>query len=348
MITERLLVQIWQNSIGKRLFTPEGRDLKVIYPGRRNNWGPDFSGAILNIDGKEIKGDVEVHLKSGQWQKHGHHLNPSFDGVVLHLVFWDDVPSKITTIPLSLLPEVLLWAEAVCGEVNGEDLEGWGRERFLSKARGFETQLKEEDPEQVLYKGIMVALGYSQNSEGMKKLAEILPFSFLQDLIQNLGQEEALFLLKSIFGEVAKEIKWQRGNTRPANCPQRRLEAAIHLIYHYKGGLVKGLRERLKEGVKGVERGLIIPYLLGRDRAGEIAINIILPFFFALGEKRAEELYQEYPPLRENSITLLMRRKLRIKGEVNSARRQQGLIYIYKSFCQKGGCGYCPAKRYLQ
>ena len=41
--------------------------------------GPDFRNAELFVDGNRICGDVEIHLSSGEWYQHRHHLDPRYN-----------------------------------------------------------------------------------------------------------------------------------------------------------------------------------------------------------------------------------------------------------------------------
>jgi hypothetical protein len=88
---ERLLQKIWGRGDfdGTAARTAEGGMLKVLHPGRWNHLGgPDFAGARLVIDGREVAGDVELHLYAKDWAAHGHAADPAYDGVVLHVVLF--------------------------------------------------------------------------------------------------------------------------------------------------------------------------------------------------------------------------------------------------------------------
>ena len=72
---ERLLHYTWQN----KLFpagphkTTHGIPLEIITPGVHNSdAGPDFIGSIVRINGMEFAGNVEIHTKSSDWNRHGH------------------------------------------------------------------------------------------------------------------------------------------------------------------------------------------------------------------------------------------------------------------------------------
>ena len=52
--------------------------------------GPDFVRAEIIIDGQLLVGDIEIHVDSSDWYAHEHHLNPSYNRVVLHVVYRND------------------------------------------------------------------------------------------------------------------------------------------------------------------------------------------------------------------------------------------------------------------
>jgi hypothetical protein len=94
-----------------------------------------------------------------------------------------------------------------------------------------------------------------------------------------------------------------------------------------------------------------ISALLGNSKAGEIAVNVILPFAFSWGEvanepeltEKAMELYHSYPKLTENEITRHMAKQLGLKEPFDlAACHQQGLIHIFRNYCREGGCSECP------
>lgn len=159
---------------------------------------------------------------------------------------------------------------------------------------------------------------------------------------------------------------------RPANHPGRRLAGLARLLVQHRP-LMEGTgplrdvlpaeprrliaawtvsasgywRERLAPGVPGRGTGALI----GRSRAIELLVNAVLPWAAALaeaaGEHRAREAvltcYAQLPrPARYGALAFL---------EANlrdgacplplDARRQQGLLALYKTECTQGGCGRC-------
>lgn len=114
---EKLLQKIWLRGDFDRAaaLTSAGQRVRVIHPGKWNLLGgPDFTGARLRFgeDGdRECNGDVELHLRVGDWEAHGHARDPAYDRVVLHVVLFPPEAGHVTrgaggrVIPvLALLP----------------------------------------------------------------------------------------------------------------------------------------------------------------------------------------------------------------------------------------------------
>jgi hypothetical protein len=146
-----------------------------------------------------------------------------------------------------------------------------------------------------------------------------------------------------------------------------------HLLCRYRQkGLVDGLEDKFKEAADSGEMSLleealmvspdnywsryldfgipslgVAPALLGKERAADIIVNLVLPFFYVKrpaehGEK-ALSIYRDYRASAENTLVKHMRQQLGItRHHANTARRQQGLIHIYKTYCLEGSCRRCP------
>ena len=87
---EEFLGFIWKNQYFNKhkLETSHGEPLQVIHPGILNHdAGPDFSQARIKIGNTEWVGAVEIHIKSSEWWHHKHHLDRSYDQVILHVVW---------------------------------------------------------------------------------------------------------------------------------------------------------------------------------------------------------------------------------------------------------------------
>ncbi len=75
------------------LQTTGGEPLEILHPGEHNTHaGADFTNARLRIGNTTWAGNVEMHLKSSDWQRHGHQDDPAYRNVILHVVLEDDRP----------------------------------------------------------------------------------------------------------------------------------------------------------------------------------------------------------------------------------------------------------------
>jgi hypothetical protein len=129
-------------------------------------------------------GDIELHVRSSDWQAHHHHLNPAYNRVILHVVIWhdSDTPARrqdgkclpvlavhryLETPPPQLregedpasgcsLP-CLDAAERLTPHTIAAILDKAGRERFLFHVARFQAELSQTEAGEVLYRGIMGA-----------------------------------------------------------------------------------------------------------------------------------------------------------------------------------------------
>lgn len=115
-VPETILHAAWRKA-GKSGSAVTGRDghrYRIIYPGRpADGAGPDFRDAVLlRDDGVQLHGDVEVHVRSGDWHGHGHGLDRAYNGVVLHVALEETgAPAQTDSgirIPLLLLKRSLV------------------------------------------------------------------------------------------------------------------------------------------------------------------------------------------------------------------------------------------------
>lgn len=88
-IPEEFIHYIWENRLfyDENLRTMTGEPVEVIHPGCRNtDSGPDFFQAKVKISGILWVGNVEMHRKASDWEKHHHHTDNAYSNVILHVV----------------------------------------------------------------------------------------------------------------------------------------------------------------------------------------------------------------------------------------------------------------------
>ena len=102
---EDFLHYVWQfrSFDNNDLETADRENLKIIHQGFLNkNAGPDFSNSKIQIGNTVWAGNVEIHIKSSDWLKHNHQSDASYENVILHVVYENDV--EIRRIDGSVLP----------------------------------------------------------------------------------------------------------------------------------------------------------------------------------------------------------------------------------------------------
>ena len=211
--SEEDVVAAWQRRMRSRtaLTNEQGEPVEIIYPGRRNDGqGADYQDAVIISGGRLTKGDIEVHVRSSDWISHRHHLDPAYNRVVLHVVWWHDkrAPTSLCNgdvVPVLVLSSgrevVIDKAPAVfhsmaalsppcTGSVSDNSVEMLanfldqaGDERFLARAIEFQKDMVDTGAGQVLYRGIMGALGYSRNKVPFLELANRLPLSKMESIV---------------------------------------------------------------------------------------------------------------------------------------------------------------------
>jgi hypothetical protein len=301
-IDEDFVQKLWngQRFFNTNLTSIDGREIRVLKHGVWNREeGPDFMHAEIEINGKLHVGDVEIHVKSSEWYAHKHHLNSRYNRVVLHVVFFNDDFNLRTRLQNGKrIPtlELLKWIDAPIGDLFDETIqaetdatnfcrvtgnrlnienlkstfESLGAERFLEKADAVRLLRTRLNFEQILYEGIMEALGYSQNSKPLRELAQRVPFADLDHKSEHEIQailfgiagllpsqvnkplphketDDPLVVALETLWEASEHAKrpdrmtasqWQFGKIRPFNYPTRRIAAMSQLIYHCKGSLM--------------------------------------------------------------------------------------------------------------
>lgn len=97
-LTEDILHYVWNRSLfdQKDLFTTDNEEILILKKGIVNkNSGPDFTDAKIKIGNTVWAGQVEMHIHSEDWFLHGHQTDPSYNNVILHVVYHHNKEVKI-------------------------------------------------------------------------------------------------------------------------------------------------------------------------------------------------------------------------------------------------------------
>jgi len=202
--------------------TTDDKSIVVRRPGDWNlDAGPDFSNALILIDGTCWAGQVEIHVKSSDWVAHGHHLDPAYNNVILHVVYVDDEPVKnllgefLPTLALSgfIPPNTLnryLYLQNKTDSIPCENylqfidhliingmLEKCAAERFEGKESHLLKQyrLLNADPEVLAFESFARAMGFRVNADAFSLLVKHLNLSHLRRM-----QIEPVSILAVVLG----------------------------------------------------------------------------------------------------------------------------------------------------
>ena len=214
---EDFLYYLWENRLLKgSLTTDQGKTVEIIHPGYRNNdSGPDFLESKIQIGNELWAGHVEIHIKSSDWDRHGHQHDKAYRNVVLHVVYEYDTPvNDIPVLELKGRFNPLLYdryeqimasqrwipCERHLNQVQAFTRNAWlermAVERLEEKTRNIQKQLQlnQFDWEDTLYRLLMRYFGMKVNNEAFETLASILPFKTLLKHADHLEQVEAMLL----------------------------------------------------------------------------------------------------------------------------------------------------------
>jgi hypothetical protein len=93
---EHFLQFIWKHGLYDRteMRTVSGKSIEVVSCGVHNhNAGPDFLCARIRIGNIMWAGNVEIHQRTSDWNKHHHQNDGAYDSVILHVVLHNDCHS---------------------------------------------------------------------------------------------------------------------------------------------------------------------------------------------------------------------------------------------------------------
>ncbi|MBW7912433.1 MAG: DUF2851 family protein [Taibaiella sp.] len=215
---ERLLHTIWQHSLyhPTGLQTIAGERITVLHPGRYNtDAGPDFLEAKIKVGDTTLAGHIEIHVRSSDWDKHGHQTDEAYKNVVLHIVHEHDADTGPANTPVLCIAPYI--AQGIIGKYEYlaytkqelpcanhlpqvKDIIKYSwltrllAERWEDKLGTWQELLDESagDWSSLLYWRLAANFGFKVNADAFLALARSLPLNILAKHRENLLQVEAL------------------------------------------------------------------------------------------------------------------------------------------------------------
>ncbi len=218
---EEYLHYIWKFSLFdfKNLRTSNGEAIEIVNKGTHNtNAGPDFLNARIKIDETLWVGNVELHVKASDWDKHSHQKDSAYDNVILHVVLLDDkqiTNSKGNCFPtLSLSSRIdlkhyssyqnlvhsktIIACEKYLPEISELKILAM-KDRMIVNRLQRKTQLAfdalertKNDYAKVFYEMLASNFGFKVNAAPFEELAKRLPLNIIQKNSSERIKVEAL------------------------------------------------------------------------------------------------------------------------------------------------------------
>lgn len=219
-MTERLLQFIWQFQYFNKseLATTNGEVVQILNPGQYNtNQGPDFSDAKIIIGNTIWAGSIELHIKTSDWQKHHHQRDNKYKNVILHVVWEDDLPNSVNSVPVLELKDKLsklllnryeelmnssafIPCEKMIHNVRNITWASWKErllaERLQRKSKEVEEFLKQNNYhwEETFWWILARNFGMKVNAAVFEEMARSIPLQVLAKHKNQIHQLEAILL----------------------------------------------------------------------------------------------------------------------------------------------------------
>jgi hypothetical protein len=217
---ERLLQYIWQfqNFNKNDLTLIDGDRLQIIHQGKFNtNQGADFTEAKIKIGNTTWAGNIELHIKSSDWNLHNHSADKNYNNIILHVVWQQDkeitvagnslptleLQDRVSKLLLSRYEELMnVFLFIPCANyvhtIKEITLLSWKQrllaERLEKKSAIILSYLEQNifNWEETFWWLIAKNFGLKVNSEEFEKLARSLPVTILAKHKNQIHQLEAL------------------------------------------------------------------------------------------------------------------------------------------------------------
>ena len=220
---EDFLQFIWQHKLllPKPTITVSGKEIRILKVGELNsNSGPDFFNAQIKINQLILAGNIEIHLKTSDWLKHGHDKDKTYNNIILHVVYSHDIELQQNTehqVEVLELKNLIDEASIVkykqlfstkqslsCNkqlpQVSDLQFLAWLDrmvvERLEEKVKRLSHwfELSKGDYQYSFYVALVRNFGFNVNADAFELLAKQLPLAILLKHADNLLQLESLLL----------------------------------------------------------------------------------------------------------------------------------------------------------
>ncbi len=233
---EKFLHFIWRFQLFQStpLFTTDGSSVLVESKGLWNkiDAGPDFSLAKIRIGNEVWVGNVEIHVKSSDWNLHNHSADKNYENIILHVVYEHDksigflesrniktlelknyIPQEVLSNYESLLEseQNFIPCEKSLHLIRQDSVKFWLErlviERLERKTEEIEREFIQSGKnwEELLFKKMAYAFGLKINAEAFLIWASSFDFKILNKVQTNPEYVYALFFGQAGFLNLKSE-----------------------------------------------------------------------------------------------------------------------------------------------
>ncbi|TYP91692.1 Protein of unknown function (DUF2851) [Fodinibius salinus] len=377
---EKLLHWLWKHRqfSTSQLQTGSGDKVIIHNTGTLNKTdGADFRGADITVGDLRWHGDVEIHWNLAGWKAHGHHADPNFEQVILHVIFEEEqgcvTRSDGTSIPTLCLSPLLRQPlkKFMAQYRQGPDLPCSGHLSFISeeafaqqiqKAHKEYFEQKVEDllefydptlpPSKAWQKMFAIALfdglGISHNREPMQKLATEL-FDVAEPSTLKSTLKAKAIRLSEIENDAThpRKLNWNHKGVRPANHPRpRMMQGAECLCFILQLPFQHWMRKDPELLWEKMVHSISTTPSLGTERSDILFGTVFLPALYSLGnlffceqlKSQSWELWlQHRVSLPQSLLTLFSQSEL----PTGVYAQKLGTIRQLRNYCKPKNCQQC-------
>lgn len=342
--------------------------------------GPDFSCAQMKMDEIHWVGNVEIHVQSSDWYAHGHHLDPAYNNVILHVVLIHDREVLIngTSVPTLELKSVIdkehiqrqkkvVNTAIPCAPLAKvqkklpffELINPTLKNRLVRKTKsGFSSG---SDTMQHFYSLIARAFGSKVNDLPFEVLAKQVPWKSLLEMDAN-QRFVAVVSVSGLFPAISSENKdnevdpidtywWKCKGQHASSQPQKRvaqfaafvsfLSIDFSFVNFNHLDIVNYFSEMLQKAF--LDYG--IPHQSNKSfLLNNILINAVSPLLVHFNQlNTALALMQSLEP--ENNFITRQFKTMGVKA--SNAGESQMLIELHNHMCSAKKCLNCAVGKYL-
>ena len=371
-MTEAFLQYVWQYQLLEGgLRTTDGQPILVERAGMLNrDAGPDFSEAHVRIGETLWVGNVEVHVKSSDWNHHHHSNDHAYDNVVLHVVYENDTAitlqncHTLATLELSHYIPDAVWANydalidppqprtIPCADRLGEIskplvnsfLERLTLERIEQKCATVRRLLDESrgNWEQCCYWLLAHYFGGKANSFPFELLAKSTDQNLLARWRDRPQRIEALLmgqagLLEGFFtDDYPRQLQSDYAALRQG--------ASLTPIAGYLWKFFR-MRPYGYPTLRISQFAQLVCQQVGSAFVNVLIINAWVPLLFEYGNQhgmqqykdQAVDLLEQLPPERNHIVSHWKEAGIRAEN----AAQTQALIQLYNNYCSQHNCLRC-------